>query len=294
MGRESVAVVACERAAHGDAPSGGVPRVAVRRLTPYHYRRVALLPPFIFRAMPRHPVIRAAALVLPALLLAACSGGESEPAARPAASATAAGAPPSDPRVARADSARIRGSADAPVWLLEVSDYQCPFCKSWHDEVFPTVVRDYVETGKVRLAYVNFPLSIHPNAPIAAEATMCAGAQGPEKYWQYHDLVFETQSTWAPTAPARPHFDALATRAGLDTAAFASCLDEHLMLPLVDADLARMKAAGVGPTPTFFIGDTKIEGAQPLEVFRQAIDAALAARAAAGSPAPAPAPTPAP
>src|SRR5690606_41553060 len=118
------------------------------------------------------------------------SGGESVPAARPAASATAAGAPPSDPRVARADSARIRGSESAPVWLIEVSDYQCPFCKSWHDDVFPAIIRDYVVTGSVRLAYVHFPLGMHPNAPIAAEAAMCAGAQGPEKYWQYHDLVF--------------------------------------------------------------------------------------------------------
>jgi protein-disulfide isomerase len=238
--------------------------------------------------MPRLLATRVAVLAFPALLLAACSGGESEPAVRPAASAAAAGTPPSDPLVARADSARIRGSASAPVWLLEVSDYQCPFCKTWHDEVFPTIIREYVETGKVRLAYVNFPLSIHPNAPIAAEASMCAGAQGADKYWQYHDMIFETQSTWAPMAPARPHFGSLATRAGLDSAAFASCLDEHLMLPLVEADLARMKAAGVGPTPTFFIGDTKIEGAQPLAVFRQAIDAALAAHPAAGTPTPTP------
>lgn len=241
---------------------------------------------FIFRAMLPLLATRAALLALPALLLVACSKGESVPAARPAASAADAGTPPRDPRVARADSARIRGSADAPVWLIEVSDYQCPFCKSWHDDVFPTIVRDYVETGKVRLAYVNFPLSIHPNAPIAAEATMCAGAQGPEKYWQYHDLVFESQARWAPMAPARPVFDSLATQAGLDGAAFGSCLDEHLMLPLVEADLSRMKAAGVGPTPTFFIGDTKIEGAQPLAVFRQALDAALAAHPAAAKPTP--------
>lgn len=230
---------------------------------------------------------RAAALALPALLLAACSNGESAPAARPAASAAAAGATPADPRVARADSARIRGSASAPVWLLEVSDYQCPFCKTWHDNVFPTVIRDYVETGKVRLAYVNFPLSsIHPNATLAAEATMCAGAQGPEKYWQYHDLVFGAQDRWAPMSPARPVFDSLASQAGLDATAFAGCLDEHVMLPIVEADLSRMRAAGVGPTPTFFIGDTKIEGAQPLEVFREALDAALAAQGAAPAPTP--------
>lgn len=241
---------------------------------------------FIFRAMLPLLATRAALLALPALLLVACSNGESVPAARPAASAADAGTPPHDPRVARADSARIRGSADAPVWLIEVSDYQCPFCKNWHDDVFPTIIRDYVETGKVRLAYVNFPLGIHPNAPIAAEATMCAGAQGAEKYWQYHDLVFGSQARWASMDPARPAFDSLAAQAGLDGAAFGSCLDEHLMLPLVEADRSRMKAAGVASTPTFFIGDTKIEGAQPVEVFRRALDAALAAHPAAAKPNP--------
>ncbi len=229
--------------------------------------------------------VRVSLLALPVLLLIACSGGESVPAARPEASSTAAGTPPSDPRVARADSARIRGSASAPVWLIEVSDYQCPFCKNWHDDVFPTIIRDYVETGKVRLAYVNFPLGMHPNAPITSEATMCAGAQGADKYWRYHDLVFDAQERWAPLPSARPVLDSLATVAGLDKAEFASCLDSRLMLPLVEADIARMKASGVGPTPTFFVGDMKIEGAQPVEVFREAIEAALAA---APSPAPAP------
>ncbi len=233
--------------------------------------------------MPIRNVVRLSVLALPALLLIACKGGESVPAARPEASAAAASAPPTDPRVARADSARIRGSASAPVWLIEVSDYQCPFCKQWHDDVFPTIIRDYVETGKVRLAYVNFPLGMHPNAPITAEATMCAGAQGPEKYWRYHDLVFDTQERWAPLPDARPVLDSLAIQAGLDTAEFANCLDSHLMRPLVEADISRMKAAGVGPTPTFFVGDTKIEGAQPVELFREVIEAALAAAGSPGS-----------
>lgn len=220
----------------------------------------------------------------PALLalvaMAACSSGEGTPAAAPPATASSAGATPADPVVARADSARIRGSADAPVWLLEVSDYQCPFCKQWHDEVYPTIIRDYVETGKVRLAYINFPLNIHPNAPVSAEATMCAAAQSPELYWKLHDMVFDSQEQWAPLSPARPFMDSLATRAGVDAAAFASCMDSHQMLPLIEADAARMQNAGVRSTPTFFVGDTKIEGAQPVEAFRRAIEAAIAAAGA--------------
>jgi len=215
--------------------------------------------------------------------LIACSPSEGTPAVAPPATATSAGSAPEDPLVARADSARIRGNADATVWLLEVSDYQCPFCKQWHDEVYPTVIRDYVETGKVRLAYVNFPLDMHPNAPVAAEATMCAGAQSAELYWKVHDLVFNTQEEWAPLAPARPFMDSLATSAGVDADAFASCMDSHLMLPLIEADAARMQNAGVRSTPTFFVGNTRIEGAQPLDAFRRALDAALAGASGAGT-----------
>lgn len=230
------------------------------------------------------PILRTLrAAGLPALValtsLAACSPSEGTPAVAPPATASSAGSTPSDPLVARADSARIRGSADATVWLLEVSDYQCPFCKQWHDEVYPTIIRDYVETGKVRLAYVNFPLNMHPNAPVAAEATMCAGGQGADLYWKLHELVFDSQDQWAPLSPARPFMDSLAAQAGVDTAAFAACMDSHLMLPLIEADAARMQDAGVRSTPTFFVGDVRIEGAQPLDAFRRALDAALAAPA---------------
>ena len=121
---------------------------------------------------------------LAALALAACrsdGAASADSSAAPAAGAppaTAAAAPALDPRAVRADSARIQGSPAATVWMLEVSDFECPFCKTWHDAVYPTIVRDYVETGRVRLAYVHYPLQNHRNARIAAEASMCAGAQG--------------------------------------------------------------------------------------------------------------------
>lgn len=220
---------------------------------------------------------------LAALAVLACNNGESAPADAPAATVAAAATADStmDPAVARADSARIQGSASAPVWVLEVSDFQCPYCKQWHDRTYGQLVQEYVTTGKVRLAYVNLPLSMHQHAQLAAEASMCAGSLG--KYWPYHDALFATQERWEGLPDARPVFDSLATAVGVDTAAFGACLTNHEMRDLVAADAARMTQAGVQATPTFFIGNAKLEGAQPIEAFRQAIDAALAA-APAGKP----------
>src|SRR5919205_3448630 len=86
-----------------------------------------------------------------------------------------------------ADHARVQGSDNAKLWVVEVSDFQCPYCKRWHAETYPAIKRDYVDAGKVRLAYVNFPLTGHKNAWPAAEAAMCAALQG--KFWELHDSL---------------------------------------------------------------------------------------------------------
>src|ERR1700704_6511223 len=108
----------------------------------------------------------------------------------------------------KADLARIQGSASAPVWVIEVSDFQCPYCKQWHDQTYAAFRDQYVNTGKVRLAYVNFPLSSHAHAWPAAESAMCAGAQG--KFWQMHDALFTTQNKWEAMSSPAPMFDSLA------------------------------------------------------------------------------------
>src|SRR6185369_12651734 len=108
--------------------------------------------------------------------------------------AVAASRAPTDSNITRADLARIQGSATAPVWVIEVSDFQCPYCKQWHDETYPMLRDQYVKTGKIRLAYVNFPLAMHAHAFPAAEAAMCAGAQ--DKFWQMHDALFSSQHGW--------------------------------------------------------------------------------------------------
>jgi len=223
-----------------------------------------------------------------ALAAAACARTEPVPAASAGTTASAAGEVKSAPAAgmsgltdsvsAAADRGRIRGSASAPVWLIEVSDFQCPFCKQWHDASFAAIDSEYVKTGKVRLAYLNFPLSsIHANARAAAEAAMCASVQG--KFWQLHESLFATQERWEEQKNPVPTFDSLAVAAGVDAPAWRNCMTSHATARLIDADRDRSRSAGVQSTPTFFIGDRKLEGAYPTDSFRVAIDSALARKA---------------
>jgi protein-disulfide isomerase len=219
------------------------------------------------------PFRRALAL---SLLLVACTSAETPaPGADGEASTGSTASPSFDPRLAVADSARILGPADAAVWVVEVSDYQCPFCRNWHEQVYPALMREFVEPGTVRFAYVHFPLPSHRHAQLAAEAAMCAGAQ--RRFWEYHDRLFATQQQWAALDDARPVFDSLVVATGLDAAAHRSCVAEGVMRDLVRADAERMERASVNSTPTFFVGDQVIVGLQPIEVFREAIARALAA-----------------
>lgn len=177
----------------------------------------------------------------------------------------------------RADHGRIEGSASAPLWVVEVSDFQCPFCKRWHEETYPAIKREYVDAGKVRLAYINFPLSGHRNAWPAAEAAMCASAQG--KFWPMHDALFATQERWEELANPGALFGSLATQVGVDTAAYRACVTRHETRAMIQADIDRAVEAGVNSTPSFLIGGTMVRGAQPPAVFRSVIDSALAAAA---------------
>jgi protein-disulfide isomerase len=220
-----------------------------------------------------------------ALALAACARPEPVPAASAGTTASAAGDVKSAPAAgmsgltdsvsSAADRGRIRGSASARVWLIEVSDFQCPYCKQWHDASFAAIDNEYVKTGKVRLAYLNFPLSsIHAHARAAAEAAMCASVQG--KFWELHESLFATQEKWEAQSNPVPTFDSLAVAAGVDGKAWRDCMTTHATAKLIDADHDRSRSAGVQSTPTFFIGDRKLEGAYPTDSFRVAIDSALA------------------
>lgn len=218
------------------------------------------------------------------------SSASNADSARPTAArrASAAPGPASPTRGAltdsiseRADKGRIQGATSAPIWIVEVSDFQCPFCKTWHDNAYAAVVREYVQTGRARMAYLNMPLRMHQHAMEAAEVAMCASVQS--RFWEMHEALFNTQSRWEGMPSVATYFDSLATTVGVARPAFDTCVKAHLTRPLIDADIERGKSAGIGSTPTFFVGDQKIEGAQPLPLFREVIEAQLAkAKAASG------------
>lgn len=180
-----------------------------------------------------------------------------------------------DARVTRADTARIMGSADASVWVLVVSDFQCPYCKQFQDVRAEAFKREFIDPGTVRFAYINYPLRQHPNAMPAAEAAMCAGAQ--DRFWPFHDRIFATVDEWGTMPNPQQVFDNIASELSLDVAAFRQCMQDDVMLPMIRADYQRGVEAGVRSTPTFIIGQSLIEGVAPLETFRTAIAEATAA-----------------
>lgn len=159
-----------------------------------------------------------------------------------------------------------RGPANAPVTIIEYSDYQCPFCA----RVGPTLKKVLAEYGdKVRFVYKDFPLPTHPNAQKAAEAARCAGDQG--KYWEMHDLMFADIG-----ALSVPELKQGAAKLGLDQAAFDQCLDSNKHQAVVQADYEQAEKLGVNSTPTLYINGRPLIGAQPYEAFKQVIDEELA------------------
>ena len=217
--------------------------------------------------------------IVPGVVAAALVAGLTL-AARPLRSAHVAGAALAAPALVdtttdRADAGRIQGSPSATLWVIEGSDFQCPYCKMWHDSVYATMVKEYVNTGKIRFAFMNYPLSMHPYAKPAAEAAMCASVQG--KFWPMHDALFATQTRWETLANPMPAFDSLAVKTGVNAAAWRKCVSTHATADLVAADLNRMRMRGAGSTPTFYIGDKMvITGAAPLSMFRDSLNKALA------------------
>jgi protein-disulfide isomerase len=209
---------------------------------------------------------------------AACAGkpdatGE---ARTPAAPVTATAAPATaDSSLIRADKARIQGSDSAKVWFIMASDFQCPFCRAFHDETWPRIEKDYVATGKIRVAFVNHPMPGHQFAMPAAEAAMCAAKQ--DRFWPMHDKLFQTQETWVKSANPQAIFDSLATSVGVRMDDWRSCVTTHATRGMIDADFDRTAQGGVTGTPGFFIGgQLAVVGAEPYGTFRRALDAAIA------------------
>lgn len=161
-----------------------------------------------------------------------------------------------------------KGNEDSPVVIIEWGDYECSFCTRFFKNTLHQIEDKYINTGKVKLIYRDFPLDIHPNAQKAAEAAECAGKQ--EKYWEMHDMLFEEGVKGGVDS-----FKQFAVDLNLDTEKFNNCLDSGEFSTEVQKDMADGIAVGITGTPGFIINGKLVKGAQPFEVFEQIIDAEL-------------------
>lgn len=214
------------------------------------------------------------ATLLVGIAAAAAFGG------RARADVAVAPSPAAERRVVlRGTSAHALGSPRARVVMVELGDYECPFCRDYHDHVFSQIRADYVETGRVRYEARDLPLAMHEHALAAAEAARCAGAQG--RFWPMRErLIAESRAlTFEGLAP-------LARSAGLAVAPFEACRAAHTFLPAIHEDMAAAAAAGLDRTPSFVIGrpvaggisGLVIVGTKPYAFFREKLERVLRER----------------
>jgi protein-disulfide isomerase len=172
--------------------------------------------------------------------------------------------------------APLMGSTDAKVTVVEFSDFQCPFCASFFSNTLSQIKTEYIDTGKIKFYYKHYPLDFHQNAKMASIASECAREE--DKFWEYHDILLANQTSWETLAgnDTAKTFVSYAESLGLDSNKFKPCLDSMKYERTVDLDLEEGTVLGVTGTPAFFIGVegkyTLMEGAQPFESFKQAID----------------------
>jgi protein-disulfide isomerase len=172
--------------------------------------------------------------------------------------------PSSDPSI---------GPANAPITIVEFSDYECPFCREWQSTVYDELLKAY--PNRIRFVYRDFPLlSIHPDAEPAAEAADCAGDQG--KYWDFHDRLLAADALGEKT------YLAIAGQLGLDTARFTKCIQSQQFRAEVMSDFKDGVTLGINGTPTFFVNGYRMEGAQPLAEFKKFIDQVISQPVAPG------------
>jgi len=174
---------------------------------------------------------------------------------------------------------QARGQADAPVLVAEFSDFRCPACEKFSLTIMPNLSKEFIEPGKVKVVFVDFPMVGDASYTTVFESVHCAGKQG--KYWQMHEKLFGHQQALSAADLAR-----YAQEAGVEPGAFKKCVDADAHGAKIRKDLADAQAAGITGTPTFFLGFAesggkvkvvrRIQGAQPYPVFKAAIDGLLA------------------
>ena len=175
----------------------------------------------------------------------------------------------------------IIGDIDAPIMIIEFSDFQCPFCARFSAQTLPILQEEYIDRGLVKLVFRDFPIqNIHPNAVITAMASECANDQN--RFKEMHDIIFENQRLWSSHDPKRmlATLNSYAAQIQLDEDEFGECISSADHIDEIRKDLEDGRAYGVTGTPGFFIGNDEIgyvpiQGAQPFESFKRVIDAQL-------------------
>jgi protein-disulfide isomerase len=172
---------------------------------------------------------------------------------------------------------RSKGSPTAPITVFEMSDFQCPFCRQHAMGTFPELERRYVQTGKVRWTFVNFPIpQLHANATAAAEFAMCAAKL--DQFWPVHDLIFKYQNNWKSLSDPGPFLLTLADSARIRRKDILPCLTQGQTRELVRTEAEEVARVGIQSTPTFVIEGKLLRGAAPLEVFVGILDSIYAAK----------------
>jgi len=188
----------------------------------------------------------------------------------------------SEPKIITADLSdddAVEGDSDAKVTIVEFSDFQCPYCSKFYTDAYQDILKDYINTGKVKLIFRDLPLDFHPGAMPAALAAECARDQGgDEAYFKMHDKLFADQKTIFADTSKEAMDKALknaANQIGLNASAFASCYDSKKYQSEIEKDKNDAAKVGITGTPAFVINGTYISGARPYATFKAAIDKAL-------------------
>lgn len=226
------------------------------------------------------PLARALALATAAVPLAAC-GADVAPAAERAAERAAAGAVPADSGTARVVVRGVDltgvghdvGDPAAPIVMVELSDFGCPYCAQHARETFPAIERDFIATGRVLYKHVPFVMGMFPNGDRAARAAECAGAQG--RFWPMHDSVYARQADWKRGSAPDAVLTGIARAVVPNVQQWATCYVGDGQRARTQAANAAAQRLGVRATPTFFINGQLVEGALPLPVMRGGLNAML-------------------
>lgn len=167
----------------------------------------------------------------------------------------------------------VKGSPNAKLTIVEFADYQCPFCARFQQDVLTPMIKDYVDTGKVRFVFKNLAF-LGKESTDAANAALCAKEQN--KFWEFHDKLFASQNGENQGGFSPDKLKGFAADLGLNASQFNDCLDKQKYNAQVTADIAEANKNGFQSTPSTAVGSTPIIGAQPYAQFKTAIDAELA------------------